>query len=64
MPIGKDKKIIQVIVHKNVKTFIDKYSNIFHQSASEFCNTAISEKIVKLMQMELDIENKKSDTIN
>lgn len=53
MAISKDKTILQVIVHKNVKTFIEKYSDIFQVSVSEFCNNAICEKILILMNSDL-----------
>lgn len=64
MPIGKNKTIIQVIVHKDVKSFIDKYSKIFHLSVSEFCNIAICDKVLKLINTELEIENQKSKSID
>lgn len=53
MSIGKDKKIIQVILHKDTKSFVDTYCSIFHVSVSEFCNDAICTKVISLMNNDL-----------
>ena len=51
--VGDDKAIIQVIVDKKTKKVINKYCKLFGLSVSAFCNMALCEKIIFLLNREI-----------
>jgi antitoxin component of RelBE/YafQ-DinJ toxin-antitoxin module len=53
MAISKEKDILQIIVDKKTKKIIKKYCNLFGLSVSQFCNMALCEKIIFLLNREL-----------
>lgn len=56
MAISEDKTIIQVIISTNTNEFINRYCNLFGISKSQFCNLAICEKILSLLDEEVKNE--------
>lgn len=54
MAISEDKVILQIIVSKKTKEFIDRYCQLFNLSVSYFCNLALCEKIISLMNKEVN----------
>ena len=51
--IGKDKRIVQVVISKLTYEYLKKYSELFGVSISSYCNSAINEKIIK----SVDVDN-------
>lgn len=45
MPLGKNSKVMQVIVSKEQYNYIKLYSKLLNESMSEICNIAISRYI-------------------
>lgn len=62
MAIGKDKTLLQVIVSKNTMEFVTKYCSMFGISYSQFCNLAICEKVLSLLNMEVKDEKTQENT--
>lgn len=54
MAISENKTILQIIVDKKVEKFIRRYCNMFSLSVSNFCNLALCEKIICLMNKEVN----------
>lgn len=66
--ISAKKTIIQVVVPKSVKTYIEKYISLFGGSISSFCSSAISDRIIKndcfenvLLNLDEDKKNVEKD---
>lgn len=51
--ISKDKRMIQVVISNLTYEYLKKYSELFGVSISSYCNSAISEKIIK----SVDVDN-------
>lgn len=60
MAISEDKTLIQVIISRKTDEFINRYCQLFGISKSQFCNLAICEKILSLLDKEVPYEKKTS----
>lgn len=56
MAISESKTLLQVIVSHNTDEFINRYCELFGISKSQFCNLAICEKILSLLDKEVKYE--------
>lgn len=44
--IGKDKKMIQVVITNTTYEYLKKYADLFGTSISSYCNQAIVSRII------------------
>lgn len=56
MPISDDKTLIQVIISKKTDELIYRYCKMFNLSKSQFCNLALCEKVISLLNKEVPCE--------
>lgn len=58
MSISKDKKLLQIVVNKNTHTLLEKYSKLFGFSISQLCNFLLSERIIEIINADINYNSK------